>query len=105
MERCGGGPKSKDFWPTIKPFLSQQNLPKDSNSIILKLNDSLISDQTKVCTYLNDFYINITRNIGSDNKTEIDGNHPSIKQVQTDKNFTFSHITSEAVQKQLQKST
>ena len=23
LERCGGGPKSKDFWLTIKPFLSQ----------------------------------------------------------------------------------
>ena len=22
FERCAGGPKSKDFWPTIKPFLS-----------------------------------------------------------------------------------
>ena len=25
QERCGGGPKSKDFWPTIKPFLSQKS--------------------------------------------------------------------------------
>ena len=23
-ERCAGGPKSKDFWPTIKPFLSKK---------------------------------------------------------------------------------
>ena len=25
-ERCGGGPRSKDFWPTIKPFLSKKNV-------------------------------------------------------------------------------
>ena len=25
FERCGGGPKSKVFWPTIKPFLSSKS--------------------------------------------------------------------------------
>ena len=25
FERCSGGPKSKDFWPTIKPFLSSKS--------------------------------------------------------------------------------
>ena len=29
LERCGGGPKSKNFWPTIKPFLSQKSTIKD----------------------------------------------------------------------------
>ena len=24
IERCTGGPKSKDFWPTVKPFLSNK---------------------------------------------------------------------------------
>ena len=24
IERCAGGPKSKDFWPTIKPFLTNK---------------------------------------------------------------------------------
>jgi hypothetical protein len=30
-ERCLGGPKSSDFWPTIKPFLSNKsnNCKKD----------------------------------------------------------------------------
>ena len=45
-ERCGGGPKSKDFWPTIKPFLSSKSTNKSSNNIILKENDNLVSDQT-----------------------------------------------------------
>ena len=24
FERCSGGPKSKDFWPTIRPFLTNK---------------------------------------------------------------------------------
>jgi hypothetical protein len=24
IERCAGGPKSKHFWPTIKPFLTNK---------------------------------------------------------------------------------
>ena len=28
-ERCAGGPKSKDLWPTVKPFLSNKGLLKD----------------------------------------------------------------------------
>jgi hypothetical protein len=33
-ERCAGGPKSSDFWPTIKPFLSSKGV-KTNNSITL----------------------------------------------------------------------
>ena len=28
FERCRGGPKSSDFWPTIKPFLSSKSAKK-----------------------------------------------------------------------------
>ena len=41
----GGGAKSKDFWPTIKPFLSQKSTKKSDEPIILKeTNENLISD-------------------------------------------------------------
>ena len=39
FERCAGGPKSKDFWPTIKPFLS-----KKGSEILLSENEENISD-------------------------------------------------------------
>lgn len=48
MDRCGGGPKSKDFWPTIKPFLSSKQQAKGSNEIILQIDDNLISNQAEV---------------------------------------------------------
>ena len=37
-ERCAGGPKSKDFWPTIKPFLSKRGSGGGSE-IILSENE------------------------------------------------------------------
>ena len=46
-ERCVGGPKSTDFYPTIKPFLSNKgnNITKD---IILEDNNKIINDQLQV---------------------------------------------------------
>ena len=54
FERCSGGPKSKDFWPTIKPFLSSKTA-KNSADFILMENTGLVSDQAEVCNILNDF--------------------------------------------------
>ena len=52
LERCGGGPKSKDFWPTIKPFLSSKQSMKNSSEIILSNEKLLVSDQSEVCNIL-----------------------------------------------------
>jgi hypothetical protein len=48
-ERCAGGPKSSDFWPTIKPFLSSKGV-KTNNSITLSENNDIVNDRllTKV---------------------------------------------------------
>ena len=50
-ERCAEGPKSKDFWPTVKPFLSNKGLLKDP-VIVLSENNNIISDQTSVAGIL-----------------------------------------------------
>ena len=67
FERCSGGPKSKDFWPTIKPFLSSKSSKNDCDIILLE-NDTLISDQKEVSGLLNEFYINIAKEIGIDSQ-------------------------------------
>ena len=73
QEWCGGGPKSKDSWPTIKPFLSQKSTKKSDEPILLKDSEkNLISDQNKVVENLNSFYINIAQNIGINAKTQND---------------------------------
>lgn len=88
LERCGGGPKSKDFWPTIKPFLSQKSTSKNDCNIILKDEENLISDQQTVCEKMNEFYVNIAKNIGINSNTPVNDNHPSIEKIK--KEFTYT---------------
>ena len=106
FERCSGGPKSKDFWPTIKPFLSSKT-SKNSADIILMENNSLVSDQAEVCNILNDFYINIAKEIGINNQTSDTATttHPSIQAVKDNspiegfENFDFKPVSESQVLK------
>jgi hypothetical protein len=54
-ERCVGGPKSADFYPTIKPFLTNKgsNITKD---IILEDNNKIINNQLHLSKEL--FFLN-----------------------------------------------
>ena len=63
-ERCAGGPKSKDFWPTVKPFLSNKEHLKTQLSF--SEDNIIISDQTSVSNVINDFYVNVAKDIGTD---------------------------------------
>lgn len=78
-ERCLGGPKSKDFWPTIKPFLTNKgnNTSKDT---ILSENDHIITDQQDICDIFNNFFVNVAKDIG-DPGVIIDEKHPSIVHI------------------------
>ena len=100
LERCGGGPKSKDVWPTIKPFLSQKQVNKSNSNIILKEDENLISDQKIVCDKLNSFYIIIAQNIGINSTTLVNTDHPSIKKMEENINvqtFKFQPVTEKQV--------
>ena len=77
FERCSGGPKFKDFWPAVKPFISSKTGKNDCD-IILMENNALISDQEEVCNVLNDFYVNTAKEIGINSQTNVGENHPSI---------------------------
>ena len=90
FERCAGGPKSKDFWQTIKPFLSKKGLD-GSSTIILSENDKIISDQTEFCNTFNNFFINVAKDIGNDciQYDSIFSNYPSIKTISGIQNFTL----------------
>ena len=59
-EICAGGPKSKDCWPTVKPFLSNKGLLNDQ-VIILSENDNIVSEQAAVSGILYEFYVNVAR--------------------------------------------
>ena len=103
IERCAGGPKSKHFWPTIKPFLTNKgsHFAKD---IILCENDNIINNQTEVTETFNNFFINVAKDIGSQN-IKTDDNHPSIKAIKENKTetdqFIFNPINEEFVNKEI----
>ena len=75
-ERCTGGPKSKDFWPTVKPFMTNKGYTNQKETI-LQENKSIVTDQKEVCETLNNFFVNVAKNI-EDNTIEINEKHPSI---------------------------
>jgi hypothetical protein len=63
--------KSKDFWPTIKSFLTNKGCNFLSD-IILKEND--------ICDVFNNFSMNVTKDIGKDS-VPVDEHHPSIIEI------------------------
>ena len=69
FERCiasihVGGPKSKDFWPTIEPFIINKGSHFTKN-IILCEKDEIINNQNMVAECFNDFFINVAKDIGN----------------------------------------
>lgn len=104
FERCAGGPKSKDFWPTIKPFLSKKGSDGGSE-ILLSENDKIISDQKQVCEVFNDFFVNVAKDIGnSTGNTHNLSTHPSVMKISENipkdtPNFSFKEVTTEDVHK------
>ena len=48
IERCVGGCKSKDFWPTVKPFLTNKGTQVQKDTLLFADN-KLINDQQKNC--------------------------------------------------------
>jgi hypothetical protein len=55
IERCAGGPKSKDFWPTVKSFLTNKGNVNQKDTVLSE-NDVLITKQDEVCEIFNIFF-------------------------------------------------
>ena len=78
------------------------------NEIILCENEKIVSNQTEVCNILNNYFVNVAKDIGND-ATQYDQdflNHPSIlknlenaPQKFTDEKFSFKPTTETYVHK------
>jgi hypothetical protein len=85
IERCAGGPKSKDFWPTAKPFLTNKGIVNQKDTVLSE-NDVLITKQDEVCEIFNNLFVNVAKNIGN-NQINVDGDHPSILEIKNNRHL------------------
>lgn len=103
IDRCIGGSKSKDFWPTVKPFLSSKGNNVNKNTVLLE-NNALINNQNDVCQIFNDFFANVAKDIGNDS-TVVDEYHPSIMKIKEnisdDVRLVFEPVGEKYVSRQL----
>ena len=59
-----GGPNQKEFWHTIKPFITNKGSHFD-NDIILCDDDNIIYEQAAVAETFNNFFVNVAKDIGT----------------------------------------
>ncbi|KAK3087255.1 hypothetical protein FSP39_003689 [Pinctada imbricata] len=105
IEHCSGGPKSKDFWPTISPFISKKGNTHQKDTELCE-NETLITHQQEICNIFNDFFVNVAKDIGI-SETEINEDHPSIEAIAKNNDnempFHFQPVTTDFVHKQIAK--
>ena len=100
-----GGPKSKDLWPTIRPFLSNKGSLSDEK-ITISENSQIITDTTELCEKFNTFFVNVAKEIGSGTDCLSHENHPSIQAIRANTTlpegeFNFSSVNEGKVSKYL----
>ena len=93
------------FYPTIKPFLSGKT-KNSNNNIVLCENDSIVNDQQEVSKNVNEFFINVAKDIG-DKSIKINKEHPSVMKISENNTINnelnFKHVSEEFVTKQINK--
>ena len=87
LERCLGGSKTKDFWSTVKPFLTNKGTHFQKDTILFE-EGKLVNDQQEICDIFNNFFVNVAKNIG-ENSIPVNSQHPSITKIQ-ENNITHS---------------
>jgi hypothetical protein len=89
-ERCIGGHKANNFWPTVKSFLSKKSAG-GQQIIVLKENNVILNDKKDVCDTFNSFFVNVANDIGKGIIFD-ENNQPSIDRIRKNtpkNNFDF----------------
>ncbi len=88
QERCKNGPDNKQFWSTIKPFMT--NKGKTNTNIMLRENGEVLTDNQRVCDVFNNYYVNIADGIGENTDISVMDlpmiiakydDHPSVRRI------------------------
>ena len=96
----------KDFWNTIKPFISNRSNTRDSCFTVLDDNENLINKPNEVSNSFNDFFCNVAKDVGFNDKlsdycsiealNEVYKNHDSIKEIgvnhDSEQHFNFYNV-------------
>ena len=110
---------NRKFWKTIKPFFSNKGL--NSNKLMLKENNRLITDEKELATVMNTLIVNITESldlkkdddssldlINSENINDIlekHKHHPSVQEISqtfmTNEKFSFKFVTEDLVREEI----
>ena len=67
-ERCHKGSKDHSFWKAIKPYMT--NKVSNSNDIMLKEGDDIVSDSDKIANVFSHYYRDVIDQIGSSEACE-----------------------------------
>ena len=99
------GLKNVNFWKIVKPFVSKKCNSGDQN-IILCEDNKIINDTCEVPEKFNTFFSTVADEIGEDTVYD-PTTHPSILEIKNHvdvgKNFEFQHITSDKIEKIIDK--
>jgi len=112
-EKCQGTTNGKEFWNTVNPLISDKYM--GSSEITLMEKGSIVNDGTHVSNILNDYYVNITKEIGTPNNLtdnlsvdDITESHRSddcikyIKQnIAQESHFSFSEVSLDVIYNKL----
>ena len=66
MKDAPGAHNTKDFWLTVKPFLTNKGC-SNQKDVILQENNNIITNQEEICEVFNNFFANMAKNIGDQN--------------------------------------
>lgn len=113
-KRCNNDTNNKQFWHTVRPFLSK-NQKNDTNISLLE-QGKIVSKPLDVCTTLNDYFVNLATELSEPKEVselpipaviEFYKNHPSILNIRTQsfnsQPFYFSSVTQNQVLKSIHK--
>ena len=112
VTKGGGG-----FWEAVKPLISHKSVKKNDNIILLN-NDDIVNNRSDVCNIFNEYFINVTSDIGSDDRLNYNDNtmscaathdnHSSIECIKSmdssySTEFSFHNVNVSAVKSHLYK--
>ena len=109
-DKCKIGTRNKDFWKAVKPLFSKSRTKSDS--IPLREDNEIITNDQKVCNIFNNFFQNIGTDIGLPENNErplhqiIESydNHDSVKKIKqtikpNGRDFTLKFVSEVEIRK------